>query len=446
MKLIRKIAVMAAIACMAVGAFAQVNPKDVMKDVARYRTSRYAEFREGGKAVDAAAVARVNEEIKFKVLAATRGVDLDKVDAKDAYDWAQLLATIQRHEEVCSLTHKFLTSNPTAEQKFAAQMLMMRSCNALGEADMLMETLQAIVPTTFAESEQLSNSAWMYSTTISKKAGIEAALKTLAEVESSLVFSDPKEEGAKLLEAEKKRLAAAPNGKPMSAEDEAKRLEYWTQMAISRQDQTRFGYTEQKAELLIEGNRRNEALAALDAFLAKANPTSPTTRNAKMFRTRTALMGAAAPALTAERSYNNFSSLAGLKGKVVIIDTFAHWCGPCIASFPSVRKMYDELKGKGLEIVGVTTYYGYYKAENREKRDMDKDTEYARMADFMKEHNMNWKVVYGPRENFENYGVTGIPTVFLLDRQGNVREIHVGYSPESFAAFRKEVEKLLNAK
>jgi thiol-disulfide isomerase/thioredoxin len=441
MKLIRKIAVMAAIACMAVGAFAQVNPKDVIKDVARYRMARYADFREGGKSLTTEGVARVNEEIKFKVRAATRGVDLDKVDAKDAYDWAQLLSMVQQHQDVCSLSHKFLSSNPAPQEKFAAQMLMMRSCSALGEADMLMETLQAIVPTSYAESEQLSNSAWTYSTLITRKAGIDAALKTLAEVESSLVFSDPKEEGAKLLEAEKKRLTVS-NGKPMTAEDEAKRLEYWTQMTISRQDQTRFGYVEQKAELLLEANRRGEALAALDAYLAKANPTSPSTRSAKMFRTRTALMGAAAPKLTNERSYGNFTSLDDLKGKVVIIDTFAHWCGPCIASFPSVRKMYDELKGKGLEIVGVTTYYGYYGKE----RPLDPDAEFARMGEFMKQHNMNWKVVYGPRENFENYGVTGIPTVFLLDRQGNVRNIHVGYSPESFAAFRKEVEALLNAK
>src|SRR5262249_55495959 len=65
------------------------------------------------------------------------------------------------------------------------------------------------------------------------------------------------------------------------------------------------------------------------------------------------------------------ASLAGLKGKVVLLVFWAVWCGPCIATFPHLRDWSKEYKDKGLEIVGVTPYYetfGFDKDAGKLKR------------------------------------------------------------------------------
>ncbi|MCH8274059.1 MAG: hypothetical protein IH851_04650 [Armatimonadetes bacterium] len=106
-------------------------------------------------------------------------------------------------------------------------------------------------------------------------------------------------------------------------------------------------------------------------------------------------------------------------------------------------QMYDDLHSQGLEIVGVTKYYGWYGTEYRDKRDMPKDDEFARMKEFMVEHSLPWPVLFGDPANFDDYGVTGIPHVTVIDREGNVHTIEIGYRAENFAEFRKEVEALL---
>jgi len=160
-------------------------------------------------------------------------------------------------------------------------------------------------------------------------------------------------------------------------------------------------------------------------------------------KTQWTLVGAVAPSLTVERSSGGtFTGLEQYKGKVVLVDFFAHWCPPCKASYPDMRKLYDDLHDKGLEIVGVTTYYGYY----NDQKGLTPDQEFAKMADFIKEFNIAWPVAFGKdkdRKNFEAYGVTGIPTVAVIDREGKVHSLDVGYSAASFKKFRAEVEKLV---
>ncbi len=417
-------------------AFADTSPKDVYKDIQAIRVKAFADARAAGKNPDFAAI---DAEIKAKAEAAVKDVSVDSIAPKDAYDWARIYASAGQHASVCALAHKFLTTNPDPTAKFDDEMLMMTSCNALGEGKMLESTLSQVKPTTSSESSQLASvTAYEYVDTIEKTRGVNEAIRVVEEVSKNLVLTDPGADAQKGLQAEKDRLSAMKAAVPSDAE----LLKLITSRLQARNDSVKFTLVESETELLAKRGDSKKAIRVVDDYVKTLTPDSRILRSANMLKTRLSLPGNPAPALTFDRQYGDFTSLEALKGKVVIVDTFAHWCGPCKASFPSMRKMYDQLKDKGLEIVGVTNYYGYYGKD----RGLDPAAEYAKMADFRTEFNINWPFIFGPKSNFENLGISGIPTTYVIDRQGKVRTIHVGYSTESFASFEKEVEKLVAEK
>lgn len=105
-----------------------------------------------------------------------------------------------------------------------------------------------------------------------------------------------------------------------------------------------------------------------------------------------------------------------------------------------MKKMYRELRDKGLEVVAITRYYGFYKAE----RNITPEAEYARMKEYMEEWELPWPMVFGDNANFEAYGVGGIPQYVVIDAQGKVDTIVVGYNEALHAKLRRSVERLLN--
>jgi thiol-disulfide isomerase/thioredoxin len=138
-----------------------------------------------------------------------------------------------------------------------------------------------------------------------------------------------------------------------------------------------------------------------------------------------------------------------LKGKVVLLDFFAVWCGPCIATFPHLRQWHDDYSDKGLAIIGVTNYYqyGWNDEAGRPERTAGIEAEAERdaMEKFVAHHELRHPVAYvADRTLQEFYVVSGIPHAVLIDRQGKVRLFRVGSGEANAADLEKAIKECLD--
>jgi len=175
-------------------------------------------------------------------------------------------------------------------------------------------------------------------------------------------------------------------------------------------------YNEGRGLLSNSRIRRRSALAALGALFF----ASCTKRQAKDRRL--------APEFSLKDADGKTVRLSDYRGKVVLLDFWATWCGPCKLEIPWFMEFERKYKDRGFAVLGVS---------------MDDDG-WPAIKPFLQELGVNYRVVLGNEKTGDAYGgIEALPTAFLIDRDGRVAFEHVGVS--SRRMFENDIEKLLEA-
>jgi thiol-disulfide isomerase/thioredoxin len=144
-----------------------------------------------------------------------------------------------------------------------------------------------------------------------------------------------------------------------------------------------------------------------------------------------------------------------LRGRVTLIQFTAHWCVPCRKSYPGMLKLHQQFNRRGLDVIMSTQLYGYF----AKRQDLKPEEEIAANREYyLGHHKLPFKIAVDPHldlsdttaaeaarrgTNHGRYFVGGIPQIVLLDKQGFVRLILTGWSPDNERRTTRLIEQLL---
>ncbi|MDT7540152.1 MAG: hypothetical protein QOE33_56 [Acidobacteriota bacterium] len=131
--------------------------------------------------------------------------------------------------------------------------------------------------------------------------------------------------------------------------------------------------------------------------------------------------------------------LSELRGRVVLLDFWYEWCGPCRASFPTLVSWQKKYKNKGLVVIGLTDLQRTLASDT----DKSREDKLAYLRKFAHDEKMTYAVGVAERtDNLASYGVNVYPTSVLIDRHGTVRLISIGAGPREIERLGDMIDKL----
>ncbi len=121
-------------------------------------------------------------------------------------------------------------------------------------------------------------------------------------------------------------------------------------------------------------------------------------------------------------------TLSQLRGKVVLLDFWATWCAPCRLAIPHLNDLYKAYRERGLEIIGLS---------------LDKGSP-ERVRKFALNMSIQYAIIMADDDLVKKYGISPIPTTYLIDRDGYIANKWVGFSRTLMSKIAAETERLLS--
>lgn len=137
--------------------------------------------------------------------------------------------------------------------------------------------------------------------------------------------------------------------------------------------------------------------------------------------------GAVAPVIEAPMIDGTELSLSTLRGQVVYVDFWASWCTPCRQALPALERLYQQHRDQGFTVLAVNV-----------------DSEHEAALRMLKRIPVSYPVVFDPEGRWpERYGVNGMPSGYLLDRDGRVITVKIGYRTKDFPELERAIQNAL---